>query len=125
MATDDKTRTCGRADDGCTSVVCVSDGCQHPDDAPDQRATMAELTKAELLAGEVRYAMRSEQHLWIVSATYTVDKEVLRAGGGETTLLNPERVRQLGAGCLVCNEAYDPRLLDRKCKGDPGGARAL
>lgn len=84
---------------------------------------MAELTKAELLAGEVRYAMKSQTHLWVVSATFTVDKEMLRAGGGETELLNPERVRQLGAGCLVCSEAYDPRLLDRKCKGDPGGVK--
>jgi hypothetical protein len=93
-------------------------------DETTERPPMAELTKAELLAGEVRYALKSKQHLWIVSATYSVDKETLRAGGGETTLLNPERVRQLGAGCLICEEAYDPHLLDRKCKGDPGGVKA-
>lgn len=95
-----------------------------PDPGPDL-PPMAELTKGELLSGEIRYAMKSQQHLWIVSAMFVVHKEVLRAGGGESTLLDPETVRQIGAGCFICEEPFDPRLLDRKCPGDPTGLKVL
>lgn len=82
-----------------------------------------QLTKRELFAGELTYAMRSEQHMWVATAAFVVDKNILKAGGGETTLLDHNNLRQVGVGCFVCEKAFDPRLLDRKCTGDPKGAK--
>lgn len=82
-----------------------------------------QLTKLDLFCGEVVYAIKSHTHLWTATALYMLSEETMRTLSEEAPNLDMENLRQVGVGCFVCQEPYDPRLLKRKCKGEPKRAR--
>jgi hypothetical protein len=64
----------------------------------------------------LRVAQLGGDHLWTAMATFLVDPERLTTGG--PGLLDSENLGGVYLGCYRCEQAYEPRLLKRRCPGD-------
>lgn len=76
----------------------------------EARADHAAQRLDELLAR----AERSGEHLWTAVLAFTVDPTDDEPVFDAENLVGPVMV-----GCYRCEEPYVPRLLHRRCKGDP------
>jgi hypothetical protein len=65
------------------------------------------------------YDPRAGEHYWIVTAGYRINPAT--AGKDGPLHLDRENLVHLSgtAGCYYCERAYEPRLLLRRCPGDP------
>lgn len=65
------------------------------------------------------YDPRSGEHFWTLFAMYRVDPMAVSRSTGPVHL-DTENLVHLGAmGCYFCEEPYSPRLLHRRCPGEP------
>lgn len=66
------------------------------------------------------YDPRSGDHLWIMTTAYRVDPQRLTDPDAGPGLLGQENLLLLsGPGCYYCEQPYTPRLLHRRCPGEP------
>lgn len=79
-------------------------------DAPVGNGTrMAEVMNKAMLLGN---------HVWIMTAVYSVDPEKMTPGA--TTLMDHESLLSIaGPGCLVCEQEHSKRTSLRRCPGLP------
>lgn len=64
------------------------------------------------------YDPRSGEHYWTMFAVYRISPETMGTDG--PVLLDRENLVHLGSrGCFHCEQAYSPRLLHRRCPGQP------
>ena len=67
----------------------------------------------------VELAARSGDHVWIVIVTHLVSEATLKAMADEPLHLDTESLAGSHIGCYVCEQGYSPRLLRRRCPGEP------
>lgn len=77
------------------------------------------LRDGDHLTTEMAYAEKARIHLWAAMVVYKVPADALVTG--VDVLFDPENMLSVQVGCLVCERAYEPRLLRRACKGQPPG----
>jgi len=64
------------------------------------------------------YDARSGDHFWIVPVVYRVNP--VNFSPSESVHLDRENlVMVAGVGCYYCERVYEPRLLRRRCPGEP------
>jgi hypothetical protein len=64
------------------------------------------------------YDKRSGDHYWIVPLVFRVDPSTWEPG--EAINLDRENlVYAAGAGCYFCEARWEPRLMTRRCPGEP------
>lgn len=76
---------------------------------------------------DIRYhtALKTHNHLWIVTVTHFASDQMLRAFSGEgqpgeQPILDSESIAMRPAiGCFICEEVWSRDLAWRKCKGEP------
>lgn len=70
----------------------------------------------------IDYAVKSQTHLWIAVAAHRISdglaKRVAR-GSDEPVVMDLENLAVMGISCYICEEPLNPRILDRRCPGDP------
>lgn len=70
---------------------------------------------------KVKQALANKNHLWIVIVThYASDQTLDRMSGDDSGLpiLDHESVAQQPmVGCYICEETFEPRIRNYKCKG--------
>lgn len=92
--------------DGTTQVV-----------GPERLGRLSEALDARMAA-----AARNGEHVFAVMAAYSIsDDTARRLAHGQTdgVLLDAENLLSLAPGCFRCEEALTPRLLHRRCRGEP------
>ena len=68
------------------------------------------------------YAEKAQTHVWIATAAHLVsDAQAKRLANGsdEPVIMDLENLAVMGIGCYRCEEPLNPRLVDRRCPGDP------
>ena len=77
----------------------------------------------EKMDKEIEYAVKAGEHLWTAIVTYLSSKQALRDNYENNQPLNmdSENLLQVHVGCFICEEPFEPKMLDRRCKGQPKG----
>jgi hypothetical protein len=77
----------------------------------------------DLFERKILQAVERKEHLWIVIVTYVASETTLNAMSDpkeSTPILDHENLAmQPYIGCYVCEEPFEPRIRNYKCKGDP------
>lgn len=81
---------------------------------PGQQAA---LVGADRLGQAIDYGAKSGTHVWVATALYLVSGETLDSP--DKLLLDRENLAQILVGCFACEQAFDKRLLKRRCPGEP------
>jgi hypothetical protein len=72
---------------------------------------------------EIEYHEKSEQHLWIAvishQMTDTLAKRIATGDESVEPLFDQESLRDISFGCYVCEQALDPKLVGKRCPGEP------
>jgi hypothetical protein len=63
-----------------------------------------------------------QEHMWIVSAAYSVTTDTLKRLGSEQLLFDAENVLTIELGCFICEQPFADALLDVPCPGEPDGS---
>lgn len=67
-----------------------------------------------------KYDPRSGDHLWTTFAVYRINPVAMTTAINEPVHLDNENLIHVGAmGCYHCEQPYHPRLLRRRCGGEP------
>jgi hypothetical protein len=71
--------------------------------------------------GDLLKQSRPGEHVWIAAAVFRMDgkglTETVRAGG--QPVLDRENLATIEVGCYICEQAFEPRLVHRRCPGAP------
>ena len=73
----------------------------------------------DALDKEYNYAIKSGEHLWTALVSYKMDKKSLREMRDSPLLFDSENLLSMHLGCFICEQVYEPKLLDRRCPGEP------
>jgi hypothetical protein len=97
------------------------------DDFPT--AAVYEVTRDEVVKinerfqHELEYAEKADEHVWIVITSHRISKDMAKKIATEVQadepFLDRENIVNISVGCYRCELALDPRLVDRRCKGEP------
>jgi hypothetical protein len=70
---------------------------------------------------QVAYAVKAEEHVWIVAVAHSISAEAALAAleGREPVILDAESVRVTGVGCYRCEKPFERRLIGKRCRGVP------
>lgn len=72
---------------------------------------------ADRLDELARVARISGDHMWVATTAHHIADPVQALADG--LVLDAESLLYTGVGCYVCEEPFTPRLLTRRCKGEP------
>lgn len=75
--------------------------------------------KERLFSQDIDYAMKSKTHLWTAVTVHVLSADALRRRESEAPIFDLESLRSVQLGCYLCEKKFEPRELDRKCKGKP------
>lgn len=68
------------------------------------------------------YAEKAEEHVWIAIAHYSLTDEAAKrvmTDPNEQVILDVENLGGIHMGCFRCEEPLRPRLIGKRCKGEP------
>jgi len=66
---------------------------------------------------QLRVARLAGEHVWVATVAHRVDDPTAAVAG--QLHLDAESIVYAGVGCFICETPYEPRMLTRRCKGEP------
>lgn len=92
----------------------------------DYEIPLTQYVPQERIAAAIRrhdaaydYAIKAGEHYWIVVLTHAVSRDALERLPEPPTLDTESLIGNPMVGCYICEQSYEPRLLRRRCPGEP------